>query len=140
MINIKSKNAFFSLILGLIALTVTQGCKKYPENLGISLRSRTERVANIWKVENYKVNGNDFTSLVSDYSESFAKSGDYSYTWGSQTGAGSWVFQNNDSEIKLTGNEAQTSRTLTILKLEEKTFWYTYMDGSDKHELHLIAN
>ncbi len=139
MIKIKS-TAFFLLISGLIVLMAAQGCKKYPENLGISLRSRTERVANTWKVENYKVNGNDFTSLVSDYSESFVKSGAYSYTWGSLTGAGSWVFQNDDSEIKLTGNEAQTSRTLTILKLEEKTFWYTYMDGNDKHELHLIAN
>jgi len=30
------------------------------------------------------------------------------------------------------------TKTLTILKLEEKAFWYYYMDGTDKIEFHLI--
>lgn len=129
----------YVLLTGLI-ITTAFGCKKYPENFGISLRSRSERIANNWKVENYKVNGNDLTSLVTNYTEKFTKDGSYSYAWGKLDGIGSWIFQNNDKEVKLTGSEDQTSRTLVILKLEEKTFWYYYMDGNDRHELHLIEN
>jgi len=104
----------------------------------LSLRSRAERVANVWKVENYKINGSDYTSLVSSYTETFSKSGGYSYSWGILSGSGNWTFQNSDKEIKLSGNDGQSSRTLFIQKLEEKSFWYYYMDGNDKYELHLV--
>jgi hypothetical protein len=125
----------FAVSLSLFALT---SCNKYEDGPGISLRTRTERVSNTWKVENYKVNGSDFTSLLNDYRETFTKSGNYSYTWNSLNGTGTWVFQNKDQEIRLTGNDNQSSRTFIILKLEEKSFWYYYMDGNDKHEIHLI--
>ncbi len=134
-----NKTAFAFLAIAIV-LIATQSCKKYPDGNGISLRSRTARVENTWKVENYKINGTDFTSLVTDYTETFTKNGTYSYKWGSKNGDGGWNFQNKDSEIKLNGSEDQTSRTLIILKLEEKTFWYYYMEGNDRHDLHLIAN
>lgn len=117
---------------------VQSGCKKYEDGPTLSLRSRSERVANNWKVENYKINNTDFTSLLSNYRETFTKNGDYYYVWGSLNGNGTWAFQNNDVEIRLTGIDNQSSRTLVILKLEEKSFWYYYKDGSDKHEIHLI--
>lgn len=129
------------ILIGLIALTLATtfaGCKKYPDGPEFSLRTRASRVANTWKVENYKINGSDFTSLVSSYTETFSKNKSYSYSWGILDGSGTWAFQNKDAEIKLTGNDNQSSHTLTILKLEEKTFWYYYMNGNDKYELHLI--
>ena len=114
-------------------------CKKYAEDtVVIPVVSKTERVSNTWKVENYKVNGTDFTSLVTSYSETFTKEKAYSYDWGLFNGSGSWAFQNSDNEIKLTGSDDQSSRTLVILKLEEKTFWYYYMDGDDKKEYHMV--
>ncbi len=125
-------------LLALILATTFQSCKKYPDGPSLSLRSRTERVSNTWKLENYKINGNDFTSLVSSYTETFSKTKSYSYSWGILDGSGTWAFQNKDSEIRITGNDNQSSRTLTILKLEEKTFWYYYFEGNDKYELHLI--
>jgi hypothetical protein len=132
-----------TLVLSLLTLSVafTAGsCKKYDEGPVISFHSRAERVANTWKVDNYKVNGNDQTSLVSDYTETYTKEGAYSYSWGALSGTGTWAFQNKDKEIRLTGTSNQDSHTLIILKLEEKQFWYYYMDGSDKHEFHLIEN
>jgi len=128
-------STFFS---GIIVFLFLQGCQKYPENEGISLRSRTERVSNTWKVDNYKINGNDFTSLVSGYTETFQKDGRFNYAWGITSGHGSWNFQNKDQEIRLYGSDEQSSRTLVIEKLEEKVFWYHYMEGNDKHELHLV--
>ena len=128
------------LVLGAITLATIPSCKKYPDGPKLSLRSRSERVANTWKVENYKVNGTDFTSLVSSYIETFSKDGAFSYSWGIANGSGKWTFQNSDKEIKLNGVDGQSSRTLFIMKLEEKAFWYYYMDGNDKEELHLIPN
>jgi hypothetical protein len=131
--------AMLLLLTGLLFSTL-QSCKKYPEDPLISFRTRTERVSNRWQVENYKINGADYTSTLSDYTETFTNDGNYSYNWGSLGGSGTWSFQNDDKEIKMDGSDIRSSRTLYILKLEEKSFWYYHMDGSDKHEFHLIPN
>ncbi len=123
--------------IGISALSLTS-CQKYEDGPAISFRTRAERVANTWKVDNYKVNGTDYTSLVTNYTETFTKGGGYSYEWGILDGSGTWKFQNNDEEIALTGIADQNDHTLIILKLEEKEFWYYYIDGDDKYEYHLI--
>ena len=125
------------LFAGLLMFGI-QSCNKYEDGPLISLTSRTERVANTWKVDNYKVNDTDYTSLLSDYTETFTKGGDYSYSWGILSGTGVWSFQNSDKEIQLTGINNQDSHILVILKLEEKEFWYYYMDGNDKKEFHMV--
>ena len=126
------------LIFAVIMIVGVQGCKKYPEGPMISLSSRTSRVSNSWKVDNYKVNGTDYTSLVSGYTEIYSTDGNYSYKFGLLSGTGKWASQNNDLEIRVTGTDNQTSVTLFIQKLEEKQFWYYYMDGNDKKEFHMI--
>jgi hypothetical protein len=136
----KTKLSIAIMFFVVILLPSIQSCKKYPDGPMISLRSRAERVANTWKVDNYKINGNDYTSLVSGYTETYTKKGNYSYSWGILNGSGVWAFQNKDSEIKINGTDNQASRKLTILKLEEKSFCYYYYEGNDKHELHLIGN
>jgi hypothetical protein len=133
---------FKTSLLLLLGAALTFGgfesCNKYPDGPSLSLRSRKARVANTWKVENYKVNGDDYTSLVADYTETYSKDGNYSYSWGNLAGTGTWSFENSDKEIQLTGISNQPNYRLVILKLEEKTFWYYYMDGSDRKEFHLI--
>ena len=138
----KKTNKLFLLAILFIALTVpvVQSCKKYPDGPMFSLQSRKERVANTWKIENYKKNGNDLTSSMSGYTETYTKNGNYSYTWYFFGGSGTWAFQNHDKEIRITGNTGLSSQTLYILRLEEKSFWYYYMDGSDKKEFHMIPN
>lgn len=134
------KKSHIAIALALLVTTTTfTSCQKYEDGPGVSLRSRRERISNTWKVENYKINGTDFTSLVSDYTETFTKDYDYSYTWGILSGTGAWVFQNNDEEVHLSGSDDQASRTLFLEKLEEKTLWYYFMEGEDKHELHLVS-
>jgi hypothetical protein len=133
----------FKKVIALLALSAFvifcfQSCKKYPDGPMLSLRSKTERVANTWKIDNYKVNEVDYTSLLTDYSETFTKEGAYSYQWEFIDGSGTWAFQNDNMEIKINGTDNQSSHTLFILKLEEKQFWYYYMDGTDRKELHMI--
>ncbi|MDX9932549.1 MAG: hypothetical protein RB294_08190 [Bacteroidales bacterium] len=136
----KNKTNITLIIIATLILTGLTSCEKYPDNPMISLISRAERVANTWVVDNYKVDGSDVTSLVTGYSETFTKDGGYSYDWSALEGTGTWAFQNDDEEILLTGIDNQQTRTLFILKLEEKQFWYYYMDGSVKHEFHMIEN
>lgn len=131
-------NVLVVLLFAAITMTSFQSCQKYPDGPMVSFRSRAERVANTWKVDNYKENGTDYTSLVTDYTETFSKDGAYSYSWGILSGTGTWSFQNKDEEIKLNGINNQSSQTLYILKLEEKQFWYYYMDGNDRKEFHMI--
>jgi hypothetical protein len=133
---LKKSTLFILLLVGTMA-PFLQGCNKYSDGPILSVVSRTERLANIWKVENYKIDGTDYTSIVTNYTEIFSKSGAYSYDWGILGGSGTWAFQNNDMEIKLTGNDNQTSRTLYILKLEEKALWYYYTDNDKRNEFHL---
>lgn len=134
----KTKRNLAVILFSTLLFFSIQSCEKYPDNQLVSLQSRAERVANNWQVDNYKVNGSDYTSLVADYTELFTKEGNYSYQWGLFSGTGTWAFQNNDEEIRITGIDNQTSRDLIILKLEEKEFWYYYMDGTDRHEFHMI--
>lgn len=126
------------LVVALGTMSSIQSCNKYEDGPIFSVRSRAARVANTWKVDNYKVNDTDYTSLVAGYTETFSKDGNYSYTWSALAGTGSWDFQNNDMEIKITGITNQSDQVLHILKLEEKQFWYYIMDGSDKKEYHMV--
>lgn len=127
----------FMFMIGCSLFLITS-CNKYDEGPGISFRTRTERVSNTWKVDNYKVDGTDVTSLVSGYTETFTKGGGYSYDWSSASGTGTWKFQRNDEEIALTGTDNQDDHTLYILKLEEEQFWYYYMVDGERHEFHMI--
>jgi hypothetical protein len=136
----KTKKNVLLIITGIIVILSFQSCKKYPDETVLSLTSRTHRVSNSWKVENYRVNGTDLTSFVADYKEIFSKKGAYSYSWSILNGTGTWAFQNSDEEIKISGNDGKTLRTLVILKLEEKAFWYYYIDGDAKNEFHMIPN
>ena len=136
----KSKIKILIILLGILIIPAIQSFKVYPDKAAISLRSKTERVSNTWKVENYKINGYDYTFLVSCYTETFSENGHYSYSWGNLRGFGVWSFQNNNKEIKMNGNDSLSSRTIVIQKLDDNSFWYYYMDGINKNELHLIAD
>jgi hypothetical protein len=131
------KSAMLIMISGILVFGI-QGCNKYPDGPTISFKSRTDRISNVWKVDNYKVNGTDYTTLVSGYTETFTKGGTYSYNWGILSGSGTWQFQNKDEEVKISGLNNQSDVTLFILKLEEKQFWYYIMDGDDRREFHMI--
>lgn len=134
----KSKITLFPMLITLLSMFLFHGCQKYENGPMLSLRTRTERVSNQWVVDNYKINGADYTSLLTSYDETFTKNGAYSYSWSLFNGSGTWKFQNNDMEILLSGNDSQSSRTLFILKLEEKSFWYYYTKDNERHECHMI--
>lgn len=134
-----TKNIFFIILIIGASL---MGCKKYPEGPALSLRSKTARVANTWKIESYTINGVDNTSALKNinYTETYDKDGNYSYNSSLGTGSGKWEFQSGKEQIKRSGVSGQSSETLFILRLKEREFWYYYLDGNDRHEVHLAEN
>ncbi len=135
----KTKNILFGIIV--IASSLTS-CKKYPDGPSISFRSRIERVANTWKMEQVMLNGSDVTSTFTNinYTETYDKSENYSYSSTVGSGSGKWSFENNDMQIKRQGVSGQSTLDLTILRLKENSFWYKYTDGNDSYEFHLVPN
>jgi hypothetical protein len=131
---------FIRILAFVLFIPVFSSCNKYEDGPMFSMMSRRSRLINEWKVDSYRINGTDFTSLVAGYTESFKKDDKYSYNWGILSGSGTWTFQNRAEEVKLSGNDDQTSRTLFLTKLENDQFWYYFLIGSDKHEMHLVSN
>jgi len=133
-----TKSLFAIVVLAVLMLVGAQSCSQYPDNNGITLVSKVDRVSKTWIVDNYKINGVDYTSLVTAYTETYTKQGAFSFQWAILGGSGTWEFQNKDAEIRITGDSNLTSRTIFILKLEDNEFWYYYMDGADKKEFHFV--
>lgn len=133
------KKLLFMMVVAIVAIG-TEGCKKYPDGPTISFRTRTARVANTWKIGSVMINGHDVTSTYNNinYSETYTKDGSYSYSSSLGSGSGKWAFENSDAQIKRNGVSGQSSEDLTILKLKEVEFWYTYTDNGDKYEIHLV--
>lgn len=126
--------------IAMVLIASVSGCK-YEEGPAISLRSKTARVANIWRVQTVLKNGEDVTSSYDNYKEIYNKDGGFSYEYSfgsvSFTGSGKWEFQNKSEQIRRFDVSAQDDRVLYITKLKENEFWYYYYDGSDKYELRL---
>jgi len=132
------KKLFLFVLLSGTMIFGLQSCSQYDDNEGITLVSKADRLSQAWKVENYKVNDVDLTSLMSGYTETYTKQGSFSYQWAILGGTATWAFQNNFAEIQITNVANVTDRTLTILRLEEASFWYYYMDGDAKKEFHMV--
>lgn len=130
-----------ALALSFIGLSLLLGsCKKYPDGPIISFETRTARVANNWKMGSVTLNGTDVTSSYNNinYTETYTKDGNYSYSSSFGSGSGKWAFENSDKQIKRNGVSNQDSEDLTILKLKENEFWYSYTDRRDNYEFHLV--
>ncbi len=126
------------ILLAMFSASTFQGCKKEQNSPMTGLHSSTEFIAGTWKAEKYTIDGEDYTSSISGYTETYSKEGNYHYSLGSIAEINNWFFKNNNKEVSITGISNNLSNTLYILKLEVNEFWYYYMDGNDRKELHLI--
>ena len=123
-------------------------CSPYEEGPAISLRSKTERVANTWRV-NYAVEA-DGDDQTSDYEEDrfiLDKDGNVTYTFEIAgtvfTATGTWAFTNDDENIRIQtsfdflGLPVDSDETYEILKLKETEVWIRDIDD-DQIELHFV--
>ena len=134
------------LLSALVILLLTStACQKYPEGPLLSIHSKTERVANQWKVAQALDNGQDITSDYSQYELNLTKKGGANLTakyvvLGSTfeyVTEGKWVFVNDKEKISFDYDNNDADGVYRILKLEEDEMWLKEDTGSK--ELHLVT-
>jgi len=136
------RKLFLSVCISMLLLSVA--CNKYKDGPALSLRSKTERVANSWKVGQALDNGDDVTSSYNKFELDLSKGGsaslsaeynffgnDYKYTT-----TGSWAFVSNKEKLSLDFDNDAGDNVYRILRLKEKEMWLKDDDGS--LELHLV--
>ncbi len=135
------------IILSLIIIIVLSiaSCKKYPDGPFLSLRSKTERVANAWRVGQAIDNGSDVTSDYNKYELTTTKGGNaslsakykflginYEYVTN-----GTWVFVSDKEKISFNFENDDADAVYQILKLKEDEMWLKKDGGT--LELHLVT-
>jgi hypothetical protein len=96
--------------------------------------SKKARLANIWEVDTYFLNGKDKTTqyrqvitrdkLVIFQGGTFEYSEISNWTWANPNFNGSWRFINDKEEIEMTPDNPQLkTRILKILRLKNKSLW-----------------
>ena len=140
------------ILLTVICLLSLTGCEKYEAG---GLISKTEQnLIKTWKLQQYLRNNTDETSsiLISNYEETYQSNNSYprSYTNKDKrniTETGSWKLDTEQRIVQIsgvssieittqTGTISASNRTIT--KLTANEFWYTFVNGSDKHEFRLV--
>ena len=124
------KRIIFAAIIVTAACNLTS-CKKYEEGPGISLRSKSERVANQWKV-----------TFASDLSDGTVTTDDHiGDVWGfTKDGAfvkngkhkGTWQFSESKDQIIITETDGSID-VFTILKLKENEMWLVEPGDEEIH-------
>ncbi|MBL7909990.1 MAG: hypothetical protein JNJ41_02900 [Bacteroidia bacterium] len=146
----------YFFILSIVLSVTFLSCKKYPEGPSFSLRSKSERLSNLWKIQQLKFNGGDSTAfaekyLFNNYRLDITKNGKYNIDYNLVIGSllipisesGKWVFSSDKKSViftKETGNTTAaigTNATWEILRLKEKEFWAKYTQNDDVTEVHL---
>jgi hypothetical protein len=133
-------------VLLLLALVISIGsisCSKYEDGPAFSLRSKTERISNTWRVEKAMENSSDVTSDFDQYQLQMLSDGDATlaalYTLGDLTFEfqtnGTWSFENNSEDVRLDFENDAADRTYQILRLKEDELWLREKGGT--LELHL---
>ena len=140
----KQVKFLLSAALVIVLITVT-GCQKYPEGPLVSIHTRTERVANQWKVAQAIDNGSDVTSDYNQFELNLTKKGDASLTakyvvLGSTfqyVTEGKWSFVSDQSKISFDYDNNDADRVYRILKLKEDEMWLKEDTGTV--ELHFVS-
>ena len=118
-----------------LILVVASGCRKYNEGPGLSLRSKTARVSNEWKVESaydYK----DSVTVTQDYmgeTWEFTKDGEFmERDNGTIEKNGTWNFTPEKDSLQV--KVITDIDSYYILRLKENEIWLRDKD----EELHLV--
>jgi hypothetical protein len=130
----------FNLLFTCVFFVSFFACKKYEEGPHLSFRTARHRLVNNWEVSQLLVNNNDSTSTVpAGYVEAYTKEHivDY-YMDNGGGGSSTWKFKKEYTQIERGGIAGIPTVTLTILKLQENHFWYTYTDDQgNKYEYRM---
>ncbi|MFZ6053348.1 hypothetical protein [Halocola ammonii] len=122
--------------LCLISTFVFAGCSKYEEGPKISLRTRTERLSNMWDYDKLEVANEDRTDEVLGATMELQKDGDWNQRngLGELVALGNWEWEDDQETVRLNYEiPGETIEPLDwkIIKLEEHQLIveYTFEDN-----------
>ena len=136
------------LLTVLASVLMLTSCSPYEEGPAISLRSRTERLCNEWRLTRLYINGTEQTLSSFDQQTTleFEDNGTVNYSYAVMdstaiviTGSGTWEFNNDQTEVFTTitytlgGTEKDTFK---ILRLKEEELWLENNQDGDVVETH----
>ncbi|HNW20342.1 MAG TPA: lipocalin family protein [Bacteroidales bacterium] len=136
------------LLTVLASVLMLTSCSPYEEGPAISLRSRTERLCNEWRLTRLYINGTEQTLSSFDQQTTleFKDNGTVNYSYAVMdstaiviTGSGTWEFNDDQTEVFTTitytlgGTEKDTFK---ILRLKEEELWLENNQDGDVVETH----
>lgn len=136
-----------------LLLSLTVGCKKYPEG-GVKSLAKG-RLYGTWKLNEYYLNGFNFTDtvLVLNFKETFNEGGVYERNYIDSTGnffstTGGWDLAAEKSVLKIypdetyqiTSTASVLTTTFTIDRLTKDELWYSFKAGNGTHQLRFLKN
>jgi hypothetical protein len=122
------------IILALTLVVSTPSCSKYPDGPGFSLRTKTNRIVNDWKLTSYMVNGVEFIDAVPQIKMVIEKDGTYSRhstelvlnQLQSEFEHGTWEFNDEKTSMFLLKEGADLPVEFSIRELRAKKFVIQY--------------
>ena len=136
------------LLTVVVSVLMLTSCSPYEEGPAISLRSRTERLCNEWRLTRLYINGTEQTLSSFDQQTTleFEDNGTVNYSYAVMdstaiviTGSGTWEFNDDQTEVFTTitytlgGTEKDTFK---ILRLKEEELWFENNEDGDVVETH----
>ena len=135
--------AFMTLMLG--------SCQKFAEGGQVSKAETNLKTS--WKLEKYLRNSNDETANLSiqNYEETYSNDAAFTRSYVKNAEVilenGNWHLDKDQEKLQVSGigsveittaSGTVSSSYYTIIKLDRNEFWYYFINGSDKHEFHLV--
>jgi len=135
--------ALFAFVLYFIAIGMSS-CKKYEDGPMLSLRSKKERISNVWVIESATRNGVDVTNNYKDYILTMTNSGgatlqlkvDFFGTDVFLQTDGTWSLEELNNNLRLDFENNDFDRYYKITKLKEKELGLKEI-GYNNDELNL---
>lgn len=128
----------------MLAVIVLSACNKYEDGPKFSLMSKKARLTGEWVVEQYTVNGvdytSDFNSTMGAYVLEIEKDGKYR-TEGAYPDSGTWELGEDKDDVFLKSNEAGSEEvSYRITRLKNKELWVKHSDSDGSvHTYHYKA-
>jgi hypothetical protein len=134
----------------LLCCVLLSACKKYEDGPAFSLMTKKARLANIWQVDKYLLNGEDKTdayrALISREKLVIYQSGKFDYSevstwvWAAPEYSGTWDFIDKKESVELKPDPASMqTQTYHILKLKKDELWMERQVSPDSlAEYHYI--
>ena len=132
-------------LLILISISLLIGSCLYKDGPLISLRLKSERLANTWKYDNYVINNLNVTESFDSSTLQFTKDG-FIYKTNilkdsTTTTIGKWEFDEKTSQVLkmylIDSTLSTWAESWTILRLVEEEIWLENRSGTEIHELIL---